>query len=50
MVREHIEMIMGSLLSWNVSVKLSVGSLAPPSCKDSFFFSKHFPVKEANLI
>uniref|UniRef100_A0A0D3D721 Uncharacterized protein n=1 Tax=Brassica oleracea var. oleracea TaxID=109376 RepID=A0A0D3D721_BRAOL len=31
----YIVMIMGSLLSWSVSEKLSVGLLAPPSCKDS---------------
>lgn len=32
-------MIMGSLLSWIVSEKLSEGLLGPPSCKiDSFFF------------
>lgn len=34
--REHIVMMMGSLLSWNVSEKLSVELLAPPSCKASY--------------
>ena len=37
--REHIVMIMGSLLSWIVLEKLNEELLAPPSCKiESFFF------------
>lgn len=35
-------MIMASLLSWNVSEKLSEGLLGPPSCKiAAFLFVSH---------